>query len=433
MAVNETLAKLDSGKYINNREIVLGGIPFTAREVLIKAPLMSGINAYLVGGTGEGKTELANDLMSFFGSHGCYTMGRPDFEPAELMRHVRLDRLKDAKTDKELVELTENVDKALFYVDELNRCPPIVQNYFFDFFDGKLVHQGKIRNLGKDGYTLGFATGNLGNGEYVGVADSDRALLDRMHMIVKLDHPDFATTEMDDLDIFSSKKNPRASLPEGDGIYNEILAMHRDFRESEVPLILPVLGVYLTKGLDYVEGTPTHSKRALGPRWYSAEGVRRDTDESKIHPLSKRAIFGAISLSSALERIAKEKGIEDTKIDRVDLFLDCLRLTVPYSGVIVPSFIDIEHGGDVYTAFDSLLGQSSIIRGEITGRKEDLEEACAYAEAGDKNDGLLSRISAGEDRWTSVKNAISMYADRREQNPSEKGIKIKGILAEATK
>ncbi|MFQ5620591.1 MAG: AAA family ATPase, partial [Candidatus Nanoarchaeia archaeon] len=342
MSISDTLSKLDYGKYTNNREIALGNVPFTAREVLIKAPLIAGINVYLIGGTGEGKTELANDLMGYMGSAGCYTIGRPDFEPAELLKQVRLDKLKEVSSDRELVELTENVDKNLFYVDELNRCPPIVQNYFFDFFDGKLVHQGKIRRLGKDGYTLGYATGNLGNGEYVGVSDSDRALLDRMHMIVKLDHPDFATTALDDFEIFAGKKDPRASMPEGTDISQELIAMHKAFGERQTGLLLPLLGVYLTKGLDYLEDTTDNSKRALGPRWTEAKGVRTDNDENKIYPLSKRAVFGAISLTCALEMIAQEKGYDP---NTTALFLDSLRLTVPYSGVITPAYLDMDHRG----------------------------------------------------------------------------------------
>jgi hypothetical protein len=429
MTHKETLEKLGQGKYVNNKEIVLGGVPFTARDVLVKAPLVAAINVYLVGGTGEGKTELANDLVSYFGDKACYNMGRPDFEPADLLKQVRLDRLKDAKSDRELVELTENVKSNLFYVDELNRCPPIVQNYFFDFFDGKLVHQGRIRRLGTDGYTLGYATGNLGNGEYVGVSDSDRALLDRMHMIVKLDHPDFATTESDDFDIFSGKKNPRASMPEGEDISQEIISLHKSFCEGEVPLLLPALGVYLTKGLDYVENTSAHSKRALGPRWAQADGVRTDNDENKIHPLSKRAVFGAISLASALELIARENGHEP---QMSDLFLDSLRLTVPYSGVISPAFVDMSHGEDVYEAFDALLGEGSRNRVEIKEKVDAIEEACLFAEAGKKEVALLDAIAPlGGNRWSCVRNALSQHADKRKEDPSEKGQEIKSFLEKA--
>ena len=30
-----------------------------------------------------------------------------------------------------------------------------------DFFDGKLVHNGKIYQLGRKGYSTGFASGNI--------------------------------------------------------------------------------------------------------------------------------------------------------------------------------------------------------------------------------------------------------------------------------
>ncbi|HRZ85718.1 MAG TPA: AAA family ATPase [Candidatus Paceibacterota bacterium] len=162
----ETIRKLDDGHYINSRRIALGGVEYSAKDVLVKAPLIAQLNVYYVGGTGRGKTQLGNDLVSIFGDSSCYAMGRPDFEPSELLKQINLGKLKPGVdvSDKDLVELTENVKKNLFFVDELNRCPPIVQNYFFDFADGKFVHNGKIVNLGTDGYSVLFATGNLGDG-----------------------------------------------------------------------------------------------------------------------------------------------------------------------------------------------------------------------------------------------------------------------------
>src|SRR3989344_6459660 len=159
--MNNILPELDNGRYRNSREVSLGGIPFSVKDVIVKAPLIAGLNVYLVGATGEGKTELNNDLASLFGDSHCYMMGRLDFKPSELLKQVNLRRLKDAKTDRDLVELTENVHKILFYFDELNRCPPVIQNYTFDFFDGKLVHNGKIYQLGRKGYSTGFASGNI--------------------------------------------------------------------------------------------------------------------------------------------------------------------------------------------------------------------------------------------------------------------------------
>ncbi|MBR9691948.1 AAA domain-containing protein [Candidatus Woesearchaeota archaeon] len=425
---DEILTKLDKGVYQNSTILDVGGLPISVRELLLKAPLLAGLNVYLVGGTGEGKTQLAHDLASYFGDSYCYAAGRPDFEPGELLKHVRLDKLKDAKSDRDLVELTENVQKTLFYVDELNRCPPITQNYFFDFFDGKIVHAGRIIQLGKKGYSIGYATGNIGDGAYVGVSDSDRALKDRMHMIIKLDYPDFQTTESDDFSIFSAKKDPRASMPESKGdCLDEIVELHNRFKKREVPMILPLLGIYFTKGLDYLEDTSKHSKRALDEKWPNVEGIRQDSDESAILPLSKRAVFGAIALSQAIEMIAESKGhkIESS----VPIFLDCLRFTVPYSGVLAPNFVHNDHDGDAYAAFDAFMKRN---RDQINDKLPNIEMALALAEAGQKDTDMLDEIaSENEGKWIPIKNAISAYADYRVGNQSEEGKKIKEMLEES--
>lgn len=406
----ETITALsEQGAYRNSHVINLGGIPYTMREVLIVAPLIAGLNVYLIGGTGEGKTQLANDLAGFFGDQYCYAEGRPDFELAEILKQVNLSKLRDVGSDRELVELTENVRKALFYVDELNRCPPIVQNYFFNFFDGKLIHQGRIYPLGKDGYSVGFASGNIGDGAYVGVQDSDRALKDRMHLIVKLDDPDYCTTEEDDWTIFSGTKSPRAKFVESrDDLTSRIIDLHHDFGKREVPLILRALGLYFHKGLDYLENTARHSKRALDQVWPNVKDLRTDTDETKVMPFSKRAILATISLTEALRLIAEAKSIEVR--DSVNLYLDALRLTVPHSGVLSPAFVHIEKGGDAYAAFDALMTHW---RSEIESKKQDLEAALAYATYGERDETLLDRISmpgtAG--KWTAVRRGIEHQAD----------------------
>ncbi|MBI4980268.1 AAA family ATPase [Candidatus Woesearchaeota archaeon] len=403
-------ALAEQGTYRNSQVVNLGGVPYSMREVLIAAPLIAGLNVYLVGGTGEGKTQLANDLAGFFGSQYCYAEGRPDFELAELLKQVNLGRLHEAKTDRELIELTENVQKALFYVDEINRCPPIVQNYFFNFFDGKLVHGGKILRLGKDGYAVGYASGNIGDGAYVGIQDSDRALKDRMHLIVKLDYPDYATTEEDDQEIFGGSKSPRAKLLEGKEDYtSQIIDIHRRFGEREVPLVLRVLGAYFHKGLDWLENTSKHSKRAVDQGWPNVSGIRTDTDENKVMPLSKRAVLATMSLTESLRWIAEAKMVQAP--DAVELYLDALRLTIPYSGVLSSQYVQMECGGDPYVGFDNLMAGW---RSEITGKKSDLETALAYALYGEREESLLDKICPPgvQGRWAPVRRSIEYLASK---------------------
>ena len=408
--MKDRLEKLSrQGSWRNTREINVGGIPYNVREVLVTAPLVAGLNVYLVGGTGEGKTQLANDLAGLFGDSYCYAEGRPDFEPSEILKQLNLGKLKGAVSDRELVELTGNVSKNLFYVDELNRCPPIIMNYFFNFFDGKLVHNGKVYRLGDKGYAVGFASGNMGDGAYVGISDTDRALKDRMHMIVKLDDPQFCTTEEDDMHIFGNKKDPRATAPEeGQSCLDDILTLHEEFKKREVPAVLPILGVLFHKGLDYLENTARHSKRAVDLQWPNVQGVRQDTDESKIMPFSKRAVLSAIGLSQALEMIAEAKGYEVK--DSTKMFLDALRFTAPYSGVFSPQYIHNEKAGDAYAAFEDVMEK---IRKDVNDRRDALEVSLALARAGTKKEKLLNEINptGTTGRWTPVRRAIESIAD----------------------
>lgn len=435
----ETLKKLEEGTYRNTNEIVLGDIKYSAKDILVKVPLVSNLNMYYVGGTGEGKTQLAHDLTSKFGDNSVYTMGRNNFEPSQLMRQVNWDLLKafqsgDKIKEGDLEKITENVNKIMFYTDEFNRCKPIIQNYFFDFFDGKYVHtDGKIYKLGKNGYSIGFASGNLGDGEYVGVSDSDRAMKDRMHMIVSLDSPQFNTTAFDDYMIFSKgKKDPRASLPvKSKGITNEIISLNKEFGERDLNWLYPLIGVYLSKGLDFLQNTKKNSKRAISQIWRhgNAEGVDYDTSEGRIFPLSKRAVLGAQVLASSLEFIAEAEG---KKVENpLKLFLDSLKLTIPYSGVLHPNFVDLRHSGDVYSAFEEVFDDD--LSEDILEKEGALKRAIYIAEAGEIKDSIIKSIAPDVGPWTPVAEAIRECAKFRKENFSEDGIKIKKMIEEAKK
>ena len=75
MDAKETLNKLEQGEYQNSRILTLGGIPFSARDVLVKAPLLTRLNMFYLGDRGEGKTQLAHDINSYFGANSCYASG----------------------------------------------------------------------------------------------------------------------------------------------------------------------------------------------------------------------------------------------------------------------------------------------------------------------------------------------------------------------
>ena len=69
----QAIERLEAGRYSNDREISLGGVAYSARDVLVKAPLIARLNVYYVGGTGRGKTQLGHDLLSYFNDSACYS------------------------------------------------------------------------------------------------------------------------------------------------------------------------------------------------------------------------------------------------------------------------------------------------------------------------------------------------------------------------
>lgn len=208
--------------------------------------------------------------------------------------------------------------------------------------------------------------------------------------------------------------------------------MNKEFQARDTNPLLPLIGFYLTEGIDYLENVPEHSKIAVDSRWPNVEGIRADTDEDKLFPLSPRSIFSAISLSEALEMIAEAK---DETTRQPELFLDCLRFTVPYSGVISPAFIDRDNNGDVYSAFDKVLGIDSRARSDILENAQNLDDAILLAHAGITDSKLTSTLNqipySSNPRWTPVRQAVEDYAERVSQNPTEISLKLRKLIGGA--
>ena len=103
----------EQGSYKNSRIVDVGGIPYSMRDVLITAPLIAGLNVYLVGATGEGKTQLANDLAGLFGDSYCYNEGRPDFEPSEILKQLNLGNVGKVASTRGLVGHCPKIDSLI--------------------------------------------------------------------------------------------------------------------------------------------------------------------------------------------------------------------------------------------------------------------------------------------------------------------------------
>ncbi len=388
-----TLIKL--ANYKNSTEI----LPGVTMENLVDACLRARLNLFVIGETGEGKTQLENDILGLFGNKGFFEQGRNDLTIKEMFTRLNLDKLRTGKTSEEVKELTEHIRHLCYIVDELTRCIPAVQNQFFNLFDGFITVDGTKHRLGSSGYSIGIASGNVGNGRYVGTSETDRALLDRMHLILDVDA--FPKTPMDTLDVLVSKKDPRVSEVNADDQTDTILQLHEAFKQSKPTLMQYIAALYLVHGLDVYtdEKGAVQSKRKNKNTWPGCvEGHDKGSDAALIFPFSTRSAISTLTLAQALQTIRNEK--EDTSYSgrSFEAVLDAAYLIGAQSGVLHPSAIDAQYGSKPYDAMKAVVDG---IRAEFDKKNDALKHAISAASKGE-----IKHADEFTGRWKYVQDIL---------------------------
>jgi hypothetical protein len=382
--------------YKNQTEV----LPGLTMEDIVKACLVGKLNLFLVGETGEGKTQLENDILGLFGNKGFFEQGRNDLTIREMFTRFNLDKLRTAKTTEEVKELTNHISHPVYVVDELTRCIPAVQNQFFNLFDGFITVDGTKYKLGKNGYSIGVASGNVGNGRYVGTSETDRALRDRMHLIIDIDA--FPKTANDTLEVLASKKDPRVSDAQGNDRAEDIVNLHEEFKKQLPRVPQYVAALHLVHGLDYYEdrdGTNVvpQSKRKNKNAWPGCvKGHDTGSDAALIFPFSTRAAISTLTLAQALEQVKRAKG--DAYENAFDPVLDSAYLIGAQSGVLHPSAIDAHHDSQPYKAMQAVIDG---LRTEFGAKQEVLEQAIAAARKRE-----LKYLNEFTGRWAYVKDVL---------------------------
>ena len=389
--IKEGLKQLKLENYKNSTEIVDG----ITVEDLVKAGLMAKLNMFFISETGEGKTQLENDILGLFGNKGFFEQGRNDLTIKEMFTRFNLQKLKSAKTTEDIKEVTEQVNHPIYIVDELTRCIPAVQNQFFNLFDGFITVDGTKIKLGHQGYSIGIASGNVGNGRYVGTSETDRALLDRMHLIVDLDY--FPAKSTDTLDILIAKKDPRVSDATANDMTETIVKMNKAFQDEIPTLMQYTAALYFVHGLDYLENVPGNSKRKNKNAWPGiVTNHAKGSDAALIFPFSKRAAISTLTLAKALELVREAK---DNKYE--DIFepvFDAAYLIGAQSGVLHPAAIDTHYNCNPYEAMEAVIAG---IRTEFSNQVETLHQAISQAQKG-----KLAHLDKFSGRWEYMKDIL---------------------------
>ena len=437
--------KYKPNTYINTTEISqLNGVPIYLEDIT-DACLRGKLNLFLQGDTGSGKTQLAKDMMQYFGNKAMFILGRNDMDTRELFQQIKLGRLAMSKpayapeplvdpisgnvqwhylqmtetgviipkpitedqamrvrktlegiysSTSQLKELTDKINYNLIVVDELPNCVSAVRAQLFNLFDGFIELDGKTYPIGSD-YCVGIATGNLGQEFTESSNELGRALKDRMHVIVDVDH--YFPKPIDLLEILSRDRNPRVSFISGlEAIANDFHAKHKALSEKGIPFEKYLIVNYLMYALDHSEAG---SKRKMKSGWTSKiEGHEAGSDAALVKAISPRAAKSILTLSQALDEISTEKGAQSQ--DHFESMMLAFKLASAHSGIMNPALVNANFDGDNYKAIDSVIQAT---KGQFEQKKDDIAAAFTMLQEGNAKKKVLDRFSG---RWEFMKDLI---------------------------
>lgn len=390
-------------EYKNSTELMrLSGKPIYMAD-LRDACLKARLNLFLQGDTGSGKTQLAADAMGYFPSKNLFVLGRNDMDVRELFQQINLDKLRTAKSSAELKEVTGKIDNHLIVVDELPNCVPAVRAQLFNLFDGYIEINGQRYDIGK-GYSVGIATGNMGQQFTESSNDLGRALKDRMHVIVDTDY--FKPTAKDTSEILAMSTNPRVEFEEGSDRSEEFIKSAEEIKKRPLDWRKLLVANYLLHGLDYCEvgGAPSSKSKlvnSLGSNWYSVlNNAAMGSDEGLVLPVSVRAAKSVIRLSHALDGVVTEKGAKE--VDPIESMLNAWKFVSAYSGVLNDAAVkqNANYNGDKYKAMDAVIQAT---RAQFEAQQPNIEAGINMVIEGKAKTKVLDKFTG---RWEFARGVL---------------------------
>ena len=339
---------------------------------------------------------------------GVFAYQRLSKEQAEIVRS-RLEQL--AGTTEDLRELTSKLNTNLIVVDELPNCVPAVRAQVFNLFDGFIEINGKAYPIGQ-GYSVGVATGNIGQQFTESSNELGRALKDRMHVIVDVDY--FSPSPGDTLEILAGNTNPRVEFSENRGNGSaQIIEAYQRISSGEIPLEKLIITNYLLHGLDHCS---KGSKRKMKDCWPTKlENHEQGSDVGLVLPVSVRAAKSVIRLSQALDMIAEEKGAKRETIEEgaLDSMMQAYKFVSAYSGVLNESSVRQNYEGDKYKAIDAVIATT---RQQFESQKDNISGGVEMTESGKTDSRVLDKFTG---RWQFMRDTLERLV--RENKNSKEG------------
>ncbi|MFW5846683.1 MAG: AAA family ATPase [Nanoarchaeota archaeon] len=343
--------------YLNTREAYRG---LTTTD-LVSAAVLGGVNGFLMGKKGTGKSQLAEDLTRHYfggkinsGGEGFITEAHNDFELEPLF--VRFNTTTGEK------ELKGTHDAVFYVLEELTRAHAAVQNQFYSFGNGRLIINGFDERLGREGYSCALATGNdTRNQKNVGTFESDEALLSRFAFVLDLNDKYFRLTDEDRFWIEHVRPaTPGLTLAKkGKNLTDRIIQAHKEIKLKSTDLGLETEAVFAyLGGLRTCPGMITSSgtsqpqdKEDIAWPYVCMSDCQRTASETRAGKLGNsplchlikapdtRVLNASRKYTAALDYLTKLKNPKK-QVSETDLAFISFELTGAYQNLLNESVLD---------------------------------------------------------------------------------------------
>ena len=304
-----------------------------------KAAVLAGVPILNVGDTRIGKSAAMNDVhFNYFGGaadgggKSNWHVGRNEFVAKGYFETIDQSKVGEGKglltESRQLVK--PRIEALCNNVDEINHAVEPVQVEFFGIAEGR--HEGTL--LGKEGYHLFQASCNVNrvNGDFVGISQLDRALLNRFG--VTFDHNHYGITDEDRDALAARKTSGRAKPVETRDISDKILQAYREISEAASQRD-PWLDAYLrifSSALDYCNESKSKKKRSVWPMNCSNCKFKHRDLCSLIKHSNQGTIETTKLFASGINYLIQLKHGK-TEVDPFDLALEAFKFTTYHGNI----------------------------------------------------------------------------------------------------
>jgi hypothetical protein len=208
-------------------------------------------------------------------------------------------------------------------------------------------YRGKAIKLGRKGYHLLLATANIGNGEFQGTFESDKALYNRLHVALDLDHQDFKPTEEDEYALDKRKADPNVKESSTRDLTDRLIEASREVDKiaSEPGLEALATLSYLRFGLRNCQRNKVKDK--VWPMECQDCTYNQDGNAvcSFIRDPVRRTTEAVRRYAASLQYLAKLKD-PNAQVDATDLIFKSFELTGAYQSLLNPQILRTTYKGN---------------------------------------------------------------------------------------